>query len=93
VRELDSGNVILSGNYITIKFKGRLAQQYQLIAFMNQPGGAAILSLVGVHDNFQGFDAAGMSLECGHNDGFIRCVGGEEWARLRCQADEVAMGP
>jgi hypothetical protein len=82
VRELDSGNVILSGSYVTFKFKGRLAQKYQLIAFMNQPGGAAILSLVGVHDNFQGYDAAGMSLECGHNDGFIRCVGGEEWARL-----------
>ena len=82
MRELDTGNVILSGNYITIKFKGRLAQQYQLIAFINQPGGAAILSLVGVHDNFQRYDAAGMSLECGHNDGFIRCVGGEEWARL-----------
>ncbi|HXM34265.1 MAG TPA: hypothetical protein VN920_03690 [Pyrinomonadaceae bacterium] len=82
VRELDSGNVILSGGYITFKFKGRLTQKYQLIAFMNQPGGAAILSLVGVHDNFQGYDAAGMSLECGHNDGFIRCVGGEEWARL-----------
>ena len=82
VRELDSGNVILSGSYITFKFKGRLTQKYQLIAFMNQPGGAAILSLVGVHDNFQGYDAAGMSLECGHNDGFIRCVGGEEWARL-----------
>jgi hypothetical protein len=82
VRELDSGNVILSGGYITFKFRGRLTQKYQLIAFMNQPSGAAILSLVGVHDNFQGYDAAGMSLECGHSDGFIRCVGGEEWARL-----------
>ena len=82
VRELDSGNVILSGGYLTLKFKGRLTQKYQFIAFMNQPSGAAILSLVGVHDNFQGYDAAGMSLECGHSDGFIRCVGGEEWARL-----------
>lgn len=72
----------MSGGYITFKFKGRLTQRYQLIAFMNQPSGAAILSLVGVHDNFQGYDAEGMRLECGHNDGFIRCVGGEEWARL-----------
>src|SRR6185436_5518257 len=82
VRELDTGNVILSGSYITFKFKERLTQKYQLIGFMNQPGGAAVLSLVGVHDDFQGYDAAGMSLECGHSEGFIHCVGGEEWARL-----------
>jgi hypothetical protein len=81
-RETDGGTVILSGGYITIKFKGRTTQKYQFIAFMTQPNGAAILSLVGVHDNFQGYDAAGMSLECGHSDGFIHCVGGEEWARL-----------
>jgi hypothetical protein len=82
VRESDSGNVILSGGFITFKFKARMTQKYQFIAFMNQPGGAAILSLVGVHDTFQGYDAAGLSLECGHSEGFIHCVGGEEWARL-----------
>ena len=82
VRESDSGNIILSGGYITFRFKGRTTQKFQIIAFMNQPGGAAILSLVGVHDSFQGYDAAGMSLECGHSAGFIHCVGGEEWARL-----------
>jgi hypothetical protein len=81
-RESDSGNVILSGGFITIKFKGRTTQKYQFIAFMTQPNGAAILSLVGVHDTFQGYDAAGMSLECGHSQGYIHCVGGEEWARL-----------
>lgn len=81
-RESDSGNVILSGGYITIKFKGRTTQKYQFIAFMTQANGAAILSLVGIHDNFQGYDAAGMSLECGHSQGYIHCVGGEEWARL-----------
>jgi hypothetical protein len=82
VRESDSGNVILSGGFITIKFQGRTTQKYQFIAFMTQPNGAAILSLVRVHDNFQGYDAAGMSLECGHSQGYIHCVGGEEWARL-----------
>lgn len=82
VRETDSGSVILSGGYITFKFKGRMTQKYQFIAFNAQPGGATILSLGGVHDNFQGYDAEGMSLECGHGDGFIRCVGGEQWARL-----------
>ena len=82
VRESDSGNVILSGGYITFKFKGRTTRKYQFIAFMTQANGTAILSLVGVHDNFQGYDAAGMSLECGHSQGFISCVGGEQWARL-----------
>ncbi len=82
VRESDSGNVILSGGFITIKFKGRTTQKYQFIALMTQPNGAAIISLVGVHDTFQGYDAAGLSLECGHSSGYIHCVGGEEWARL-----------
>jgi hypothetical protein len=81
-RESDGGTVILSGGFVTIKFKGRTTQKYQFIAFMTQPNGAAILSLVPVHDTFQGYDAAGMRLECGHSQGYIHCVGGEEWARL-----------
>lgn len=80
-RESDSGNVILSGSYITFKFKGRMTYKYQLIALMVQPNGAAILSLVQVHDTFQGYDAAGMRLECGHAEGYISCVGGEVWTR------------
>jgi len=82
VRETDGGTVILGGGYITLKFKGRDARKYQLIAFNIQPSGASILSLVGVHDTFQGYDAAGLKVQCGHGDGFIRCVGGEQWARL-----------
>ena len=82
VRETDSGTIILSGGYITFKFEGRTTKKYQFIAFNTQSTGAAILSLVEVHDTFQGYDAAGLALECGHGDGFIRCVGGEEWARL-----------
>ncbi len=82
VRETDRGTIILSGGYVTLKFEGRTTKKYQFIAFNTQPTGAAILSLVEVHDTFQGYDAAGLALECGHGDGFIRCVGGEEWARL-----------
>jgi len=82
VRETDRGTIILSGGYLTFRFEGRLTKKYQLIAFNIQPTGAAILSLVEVHDSFQGYDAAGLVQECGHGDGFIRCVGGEEWARL-----------
>jgi len=82
VRETDRGTIILSGGYITVTFEGRTTRKYQFIAFNVQSTGAAILSLVEVHDNFQGYDAAGLALECGHGDGFIRCVGGEEWARI-----------
>jgi len=82
VRETDRGTISLSGGYVTFKFEGRTTKKYQFIAFNTQPSGAAILSLVEVHDTFQGYDAAGLALECGHGDGFIRCVGGEEWARL-----------
>ena len=92
VRETDRGTVILSGRYVTFKFAGRAAKKYQFIAFNTQPSGAAILSLVEVHDTFQGYDAAGLAQECGHGDGFIRCVGGEEWARLGNQpAEPVAI--
>jgi hypothetical protein len=82
VRETDGGTVSLSGGYVLLKFKGRDARKYQLIAFNTQPSGATILSLVGVHDKFQGYDPAGLKLECGHSQGFISCVGGEQWARL-----------
>jgi len=82
VRETDRGTIILSGGYVTVQFEGRTTKKYQFIAFNIQPIGAAILSLVEVHDSFQGYDAAGLTKECGHGDGFVRCVGGEEWARL-----------
>jgi len=82
VRETDRGTIILSGGYVTVRFEGRTTKKYQFIAFNIQPKGAAILSLVEVHDSFQGYDAASLTQECGHGDGFIRCVGGEEWARL-----------
>ena len=85
VREKDSGTIILSGGFITVKYKQRSTQKSQFIAFMSQPSGAAILSLVGVHDTLQGYDAAGLSLECGHSKGYIQCVGGEEWARPRAK--------
>ena len=78
----DRGAIILSGGYITFKFEGRMTKKYQFIAFNIQSTGAAILSLVEVHDKFQGYDAAGLALECGHPEGFIGCVGGEEWARI-----------
>ena len=90
VRETDRGTIILSGDYVTAKFEGRTTKKYQLIAFNIQPTGAAILSLVEVNDSFHGYDAAGLALECGHGDGFIHCVGGEEWARLGNKLAEPA---
>ena len=82
VRETASGTITLSGGYITLNFKQRNTTKYQFVAFMIGANGSAVLSLVEVHDTFQGYDAAGMRLECGHSQGFISCVGGEEWARV-----------
>lgn len=82
VRETDGGTVILSGGYVTFKFEARTTKKYQFIAFNIQTTRATILSLVEVHDTFQGYDAAGLALQCGHGEGFIHCVGGEEWARI-----------
>ena len=81
-RESDRGKIILEDGYITIKFQGRATQKYQFIAFMTQPNGAAILSLVPVHDTFQGYFGERMILQCGHSRGYISCVSGEEWTRL-----------
>jgi hypothetical protein len=83
VRESDNGNVILTDGFITFKFNGRTAEKFQFIAFMTQPKGAAILSLVKVGENDKGYDAEGLSTQCGHSESYIHCVGGEEWARLK----------
>jgi hypothetical protein len=81
-RESDSGIVILSGGSIILKFNGRSAYRYQFISFMTQPNGSAILTLVPLGANDKLYDADWMVLECGHASGYIRCAGGEEWARL-----------
>ena len=82
IRESDRGTVILSGGYVTLKFAGRSAEKYQLIAFMTQANGGAVLSLVEVHDGFAGYDPQTMAIECGHSRGYISCSGGEEWVRV-----------
>ena len=83
VRETDSGTVILSGDNIIFKFKGRSTYRYQLIAYMTLPNGAAVLTLIHLGDNGKGLDAEQMRILCGHGDGIIHCSGGEEWARLK----------
>jgi len=82
IRESDRGTVILSGGYVTLKFAGRSAEKYQLIAFMTQANGGAVLSLVGVHDGFAGYDPQTLAIQCGHSRGYISCSGGEEWVRV-----------
>jgi len=82
VRETDSGTITLSGGYITVNFKQRNTTKYQFVAFMIEANGAAVLSLVEVHDTFQGYDPERMRSACGHSQGFIACVSGEEWARV-----------
>lgn len=82
VREADSGRVELAGGFINFKFKGRSTSRFQLIAFMTQPSGAAILSLYPVKSDSPGMSAADIAQLCGHSKGYMTCYPGEEWARL-----------
>ncbi|MEP6848398.1 MAG: hypothetical protein ABI999_06050 [Acidobacteriota bacterium] len=81
VRETDSGTVTLSGSNIIFKFKSRSTYRYQLIAYMIEPNGAAIITLIHLGENEQGYDAARMRILCDHTKGYIQCAGGEDWSR------------
>lgn len=82
VRETDAGRVELAGGFVNFRFKNRAARRFQLIAFMTEPSGAAILSLSGVKQDGLGMNTADIAQLCSHSKGYMMCVGGEEWARL-----------
>ncbi len=82
VRETDGGNVTLSGGFVTFQFKGAHGtKKLQLIAFVNQPSGASVLTF-----SPTGKDGAGQTTEwiasyCNVVKGVYSCVGSEEWGR------------
>ncbi|HEX3101054.1 MAG TPA: hypothetical protein VHQ01_04655 [Pyrinomonadaceae bacterium] len=81
IRESDSGTIILDGGLIIIKSKKNPAKRNQFVAFMVQPDGAAILSLLYIGDGAQ-YNAAQLIGNCNHTQGYISCLGGSEWVRL-----------
>jgi hypothetical protein len=81
VRESDSGSVILSGGFITLKSHKKPAMRYQFVAFMAQPNGAAVLSLIYIGDNAP-LDGNALVANCSHANGYVTCLNGEEWVRI-----------
>jgi hypothetical protein len=80
VRESDSGTIILDGGFVIIKSTKNPALRNQFVAFMVQPDGAAILSLLYIGDGAP-YNAAQLVGNCSHTQGYISCMGGAEWVR------------
>jgi len=84
IRESESGTFILSGGSIIKRSSNNREMKYQFVAFMAQPNGAAILSLIFIGENAP-FDAEGLRAQCGHAHGYITCLNSEEWVRIPLQ--------
>jgi hypothetical protein len=81
IRETDSGTIILSGGFITLQSRQNPAMRYQFVAFMIQPNGAAVLSLIYIGENAP-LDGNALMANCGHAHGYVSCLNGEEWVRI-----------
>jgi hypothetical protein len=81
IRESDNGSVILSGGFITMRSRQNPAMKYQFVAFMNQSNGAAVLSLIYIGDGAP-LDGEALRANCGHANGYVTCLNGEEWVRI-----------
>jgi len=82
IRESDSGTIILSGGFITLKSKQpKPEMRYQFVAFMNQSNGAAVLSIIYLGDN-PPLDGEALRANCHHSNGYVACLNGEEWVRI-----------
>lgn len=80
VRESDSGTITLSGGTVTFKYNHKAAMRYQFVAYMDEPKGAAILTMIHIGDSAP-FDADGLRANCGHAHGYVTCLTGEEFMR------------
>lgn len=81
IRESDSGTIILDGGFITFKFRQKPAMRYQFVAFMDQPSGAAVLSLIYLGESAP-LDGNALRANCGHANGYVSCLNGEELVRI-----------
>ena len=80
VRESDTGTIVLSGGTVTFKYAHKAAMRYQFVAYMDEPKGAAILTMIHIGDSVP-FDAEGLRANCGHAHGYVTCLTGEEFMR------------
>jgi hypothetical protein len=82
VREVNSGTITLSGDYIIVKFttgERSATYRYQFIALMTLPNGGAVLSLIHIGDNDKGYNPEQLYWSCSHPNGYITCVSGDIW--------------
>jgi hypothetical protein len=64
-----------------MKSRQNPAMRYQFVTFMDQANGAAILSLIYRGDNPL-LDTDALVANCGHANGYVSCLNGEEWVRI-----------
>ncbi len=81
IRETDSGTVILDGGFIIMKSNKEPLMRYQFVAYMIQPNGAAVLSLIYLNEN-PPLDGNALRANCSHPNGYVSCRNGEEWVRI-----------
>jgi spermidine/putrescine-binding protein len=81
IRESESGTIILSGGFVIKKSSNNREMRYQFVAFMNQPNGAAVLSLIYLNEN-PPLDVDALRANCHHSNGYVACLNGEEWVRI-----------
>ena len=81
IRESDSGNIILDGGFITVKSRQNPAMRYQFVAFMGERQGVAVLSLIYLGESAP-LDGNALRANCGHGNGYVSCLNGEEWVRV-----------
>jgi len=83
IRESDNGTILLDGGFVIMRSTPRKNREtrYQFVAFMVQPNGAAIISLILIGDS-PPLDGAALKASCGHAHGYITCLNSEEWVRI-----------
>lgn len=81
IREAESGTIILSGGLIIRKSNTNREMRYQFVAFMDQPNGATVLTLIYIGDNAP-LNGEALRANCGHANGYVSCLNGEEWVRI-----------
>ena len=81
IRESDNGSIILSGGLIIVRSAKLPEKRYQFVSYMIQANGLVVLSLVYLGDNPQ-WTGSELRGNCDHAQGYISCMGGEEWVRI-----------
>lgn len=84
IRESESGTISLSGGFIIKRDRNSRELRYQFVAFMVQPNGAAVLTIIYLGEN-PPMDGEALRANCGHAHGYITCMNGDEWVRIPSQ--------